>query len=115
MDTTKLYAILIEIGLLCVLGILYYFFQKRRILKHAKNELLYAFEDFLYDLNVFLEENKTDQSYQQIQKFIEDTEVFVSQQKTEKLCQYLKENDFNAPNEQLAQTWNSIKEIIVFE
>jgi hypothetical protein len=59
MTQEKLLAIALEIGLLAFLGLLYYLFQKRRILKHAKNELIFALEDFLYDINCHLEENKT--------------------------------------------------------
>jgi hypothetical protein len=113
MTQEKLLAIALEIGLLAFLGLLYYLFQKRRILKHAKNELIFALEDFLYDINCHLEENKNTQDNSTLQDFVKEAESYLERKDIKGLCDYLSKSDFKAPNDQLAETWKSLREIIL--
>lgn len=63
------YTILLDLSVLAFLGGLYYFFQKRRIIKASTLEIQDSVQEFLYELHSFLEENKTAPFYEELNSF----------------------------------------------
>jgi len=49
--------ILLDIGILAVLGMAYYYWQKRKIIRVSREEVLADLDDFRLELNKFTEEN----------------------------------------------------------
>ena len=49
--------ILLDLGILALLGVAYYYWQKRRIVRVSREEILADLESFRFQLNKFTEEN----------------------------------------------------------
>lgn len=65
----NLYAILIDLGVLGLFGLLYYFFQRRRIIKSSTLEVQDNIQELLYELHSFLEKNKDASFYAELDGF----------------------------------------------
>lgn len=59
--------ILIDIGVLAFIGLLYYFYQKRRIIRVSHEMILYDLNDFRFKLNEFIEKNATHPQLEHLQ------------------------------------------------
>ncbi len=53
------YSILVDLGVLGFFGFLYYWWQKRRIIRASVYEVRENVQEFLYDLHSYLEKNKS--------------------------------------------------------
>lgn len=66
--------IFIEVAAFCLLGLLYYIWQKKRILRADINDIFHQLDKLTYDLNHYLDANKNESFYNDINKIIEDIE-----------------------------------------
>ncbi len=67
--------VLIELGVLAFFGLLYYIIQKRRILRKDKEDIFYLLEQLIYELHHFLEENKQQNFYSDLNKICLNLEL----------------------------------------
>lgn len=65
-----------EFGALALLGTAYYFFQRRRILRSSREQIVADLEEFQYQLNQFMEDSKGKDSYQKVCAFVQGFEMF---------------------------------------
>lgn len=63
------YSILIDLGILGFFGLLYYWFQRRRIIRASVLEVQDRIQEFLYDLHAFLDKNKNASFYTDLDAF----------------------------------------------
>ena len=66
----------IEFGVLALLGTAYYFYQRRRILRSSREQILADLEEFQHQLNQFMEDSRDKSSYKKICAFTQDFEKF---------------------------------------
>ncbi len=62
--------ILIELGILALIGLIYYVIQKRRIIYHDKNEIFHKLDELHYVLNEFLHDKDSEAYYASLNEFI---------------------------------------------
>jgi hypothetical protein len=67
MDTV--YSILIDLGVLCFFGFLFYLFQKRRIIRNSTYEIQVGLQKFIYDLHSYLDQKESEDYYQELNNF----------------------------------------------
>lgn len=64
----------LEMGFLLLLGVLYYLYQRKRVIRQAQDEVCYLLDELLFKLNHFLEENPNHEKKEPIKCFIEGLE-----------------------------------------
>lgn len=78
--------IAIDIGVLSFIGLVYYFYQKRRIIRISKEEILYALHEFRLKINEFADLSKDSSQYEQIKNF---TDLFENELQAQNLEGFL--------------------------
>ncbi|MEX1099722.1 MAG: hypothetical protein WEB87_04810, partial [Bacteriovoracaceae bacterium] len=63
------YSIVVDLGVLAFFGLLYYLFQRRRIIKASTREIQERIQEFLYELHSFLEKNKGKSIYSELDQY----------------------------------------------
>ena len=71
---TSFYSILIDLGVLAFFGLLFYYFQRRRIIKHSKYEIRELLQKFIFDLHVYLDDKQRESDYKKLNQYAEDLE-----------------------------------------
>ena len=66
--------ITLDISVLAFLGLLYYFIQRRRIIKNDLGEIFHFLEKAIYQSNEFLDNKQDKQFYSRVNSFIESLE-----------------------------------------
>lgn len=66
----------IDIGILALMGLLYYFYQRKKILKVSKEMILTDLEQFRIVLNEYAEQQKESDKYHSINKFCEKYDLY---------------------------------------
>lgn len=61
--------IAIEIGILGLMGLCYYLYQKKRIIRTSRNDLDIALSEFRLKINEYAQNNKSSQNFKQIKSF----------------------------------------------
>lgn len=61
--------ILVDLSILSFFGVLYYFYQKRRIIRTSYEDIIENLDKFRYELNEYTEHMSKQDSYTQIQNF----------------------------------------------
>ena len=98
--------IAIDIGVLSLIGLAYYFYQKRRIIRISKEEILYALHEFRLKVNEFADLNKESSQYEQIKSF---TDLFEAEFQTENLEGFLLlKNKTNSLDSSLSDNFHQI-------
>lgn len=87
------YSILIDLGVLSFFGFLFYFLQRRRILKHSSYEIREQLQKFIFDLHVFLDDKQNESFYQELDEFAQKLEMILPDQNI-----LDKKEDLNPPN-----------------
>ncbi len=65
-------SILIDIGILATLGGIYYFFQRRKIIRVSRQEIIQDLENFRFELNKLTEQRAEDQKLNQFTESFEE-------------------------------------------
>lgn len=68
------YSILIDLGVLGAFGFLYYWLQKRRIIKASTLEIQERIQELLYDLHSYLEKHKSASFYSELDNYAVELE-----------------------------------------
>lgn len=63
------YSILIDLGVLTFLGLLYYLWQRRRIIVYSTQEITGELQDFLYHFHSYLQEHQNEEYYTELNAF----------------------------------------------
>lgn len=98
--------ILIDLLILSFFGILYYFFQKKRIIRISLEDILENLDSFRFKLNEFTESKKNSPDYLSIQSF---NNKFEDQYQGQNLLELLKlQKDSAILNKDLLDFFNLI-------
>lgn len=89
--------LIIEMGVLAFLGLLYYFYQKRKIIRFDKEEIFELVGEVTYELNHFLEEKKEEAFYNTLNIFCTQLEECSENSSIQQLHEILKELPSNIP------------------
>lgn len=106
----KFYSILIDLAVLGFFGMLYYFIQKRRIIKASVLEVQAAVQEFLYELHSFLERNKSANYYKELDDFARKLETAANSNELDYMQTALNRIPANLP-EKLKNDLRAIKEL----
>ena len=106
--------ILIEMGILCLLGFFYYLFQRRRIVRFDQEEILESLANLTYDLNHFLEENKTKNFYKDLDQFCKDVELANENQSLPEMINVFHQASFTGMPTELKNKFEEIKSKLEF-
>ncbi len=93
-----MWKILAELAFLALLAILYYFFQRHRILRNDKREIYKSLHEMIIDIHQFLEENQDIRHHDKITSFVADLEKFNEAKDYESLSLITKEAPSFLPN-----------------
>lgn len=102
--------ILIDIGILSCIGLLYYFYQKKRIIKNSYQFILENLQHFRYSLNEYVEQMNESDNYQALREFSDQFEVIYQNNELESFSGLLKKqqllskelkNQLNLLNDQI--------------
>jgi len=63
------YSILIDIGVLAFFGVLFYLFQRRRILRNSAYEIKDGIQKLTFDLHHFLDDKKNESFYNELNEY----------------------------------------------
>jgi O6-methylguanine-DNA--protein-cysteine methyltransferase len=69
--------VLIDIGVLGFFALLYYIYQKRRIIYYSEVEFRLELESLIDNLHYYLEENKDHNQFTQINQFVSQLEKYL--------------------------------------
>ena len=64
----------LEMGLLTFLGVLYYLFQRGRIIRNDLAEIYHLIEKYIFHINDFLDDKKNESYYQELNAYAEKLE-----------------------------------------
>lgn len=84
-----------ELGVLCFFGFLYYFFQKRRIIRVDTEEIFFQINEIIYDLNNYLDGKESEESYQKLNNLTKDLEKILDNTNIEDVIKFTLGNDFD--------------------
>lgn len=104
---SSIYSILIDLGVLGFFGLLYYWWQKRRIIRASVYEVKESVQEFLYDLHSYLEKNKSAKEYSLLDDYARNLEAAAN---TDDLGQ-MKVAVMQRPIELPQHLYNSLEEI----
>lgn len=74
----NVYPILIDIGVLGFFGFLFYFFQKRRIIRNSTYEIQHRLQKVIFDLHTFLDGKNEQVFYSELNAYAETLEKIIS-------------------------------------
>jgi hypothetical protein len=106
--------ILIEMGILCFLGFLYYIFQRRRIVRFDQEEILESLANLTYDLNHFLEEHKAEIFYKELDEFCKNVELANENQSLPEIIHVFQDASYNGMPKELKVKFEEIKSKLEF-
>ena len=81
----KWFNILIEIGFFLVLALLYYVYQKKKIIRFDKMEIFQMADEFSIKLNYFLDAHKAAPNYELLNQLCSEVEKAIEQNEFDKL------------------------------
>lgn len=84
--------ILIDIGILSSVGMMYYFYQKRRIIRVSHEAIIGDLEMYRFKLNEFVQSMADTQNYQIVKHFSDQFEVLFQNQDLENFAKLLNQD-----------------------
>ena len=102
--------ILIDIGILSLIGLMYYFWQKKRIIRVSHEAIVHDLENFRLKLNEFVQSMVNNEGYQVLKNFSDqfeelfqtgDIEGFDELSKQDRYLSSELKNDLKALNDQI--------------
>jgi SET domain-containing protein len=106
--------LIIEMGVLALLGFLFYIFQRRRIVRFDIEEILESLENLTYDLNHFLEDNKTKSFYKELDTFCKKVELANENNSLPEMMDIFKDCSFSGMPKDLESKFQEIKTKLEF-
>lgn len=103
--------ILLDLSVLAALGLLYYFVQRRRIIKSDLSEIFHFIEKNIFKAHEFLDTKKENEQYKLMNSFVEGLEKSLETADVKLLNSYLQQIPKGFPKE-IKDELNSIKENI---
>lgn len=95
----KWFNILIEIGFFLVLALLYYIYQKKKIIRFDKMEIFQMVDEFSIKLNYYLDAHKASQNYQPLNLLCSEIETAIELNEFDKLLPLLNQMKDKLPLE----------------
>ena len=74
---SSFYSILIDLGVLCFFGLLFYWYQKRRIIRNSTYEIQVGLQKLIYDLHNYLDQKESEEYYQELNTYTEKLEQLI--------------------------------------
>ena len=105
--------ILIEAGVLIFLGLVYYFWQRSRIIRNDLFETYSQLDKFFYDIEEFLKEDDNLNKYPKLSEQILEMKNFLDEKQLDRIYSHLSELNRSLP-EMILKDIESLKEKIEF-
>lgn len=95
--------ILIDIGILSLIGLMYYYYQKKRIIRVSHENILSDLESYRFKVNEYVDARKNEENYQRLKEFSDHFEKIYTDQNLEGFNELLNKQDLlsNKLKEQL--------------